>query len=373
MSANVRRTASITIALVISGVILFFGLRPKDLTLANNISWLNAENGIQVNNYGIAFSPPFLEAGGSGSAGHAGLTIELAFQPQTPPSGHFSFLMVFDNGDDSRQLLLGQWRTSLIAMNGDDYAHRRKLKRISVNTAKLPGDILFLTIVTGDKGTRFYCNGKPVATRQDLTLKLPAGSPSRLIVGNSAYGKHTWQGAIFGLAIYRHLLTTDTINTHYHEWQRDRHFGFALQDRPLVAYALDEGKGEKARDLAGTADLELPRRMKVLRREVLTPPWKTHEYNRDFFVDAVLNFIAFIPFGFCAVAALKQLGGRLKAKAFHLAALIGIMTSLLIELTQCWLPSRSSTLLDLILNSLGAVVGVVLYGIVQKRRICSIL
>ena len=367
MPSNAHRVTSIIIAFVILGVILFFGLRPKDLTLTNNVSWLNSDNGIHINKYGIAFSPPFLESSSPGPAGHAGLTIELAFKPEKRSSGIFSILMVLDNGDDTRQLLLGQWRTSLILMNGDDYAHRKKQKRISVNTDELPDDILFLTIVTGGNGTHLYCNGKPVASRQDLTLNIPAGPPSRLIIGNSAYGKHTWQGDIFGLAIYRRALTTDVINTHYHKWMRDRNFGSALQDRPLVAYSLDERRGERARDLTGTADLKLPRRMKVLRRQVLVPPWKSVGYNRDFFMDAALNFIAFIPFGFFAVAALKHQGDRLKAKAFHLAALIGIMTSLLIELSQCWLPSRSSTLLDWVLNSLGAVVGVALYGIFHGR------
>ena len=119
--------------------------------------------------------------------------------------------------------------------------------------------------------------------------------------------------------------------------------------------------------LTGTADLDIPRKMKVLRREVLVPPWKNVQVNRFFFVDVGLNFIAFVPFGFFAVAALTQLGGRLNARAFHLAAPIGIITSLLIELSQCWLPSRSSTLLDLILNSLGTGAGVALYGIFQRR------
>jgi glycopeptide antibiotics resistance protein len=43
------------------------------------------------------------------------------------------------------------------------------------------------------------------------------------------------------------------------------------------------------------------------------------------------------------------------------------MTSLLIEILQSWLPSRSSTLLDLTLNSLGALTGVVCYMIFSKQ------
>ena len=368
MPTITRQVTIICISLVILTGILFFGLRPKDLTLTNNLSWLENENGIHFRKYGIAFSPPFIDTSGPEWAGQERLTIEIAIKTEKKTSGSFRFLLAIDNGDESQQLLLGQWRSWLILMNGDDYAHKKKLKRLSVNTATLPDGILFLTITSGPKGTRLYCNGKTVAAKEDFTLKIPAGEKSRIIVGNSAYGHHSWEGDIYGLAIYTDLLIEETIGEHYENWAGGNHFSYALQNRPLAVYAFDEKEGEWARDLAGTAHLELPGKMKVLRRKILAPPWKNFEYNRDSFIDIVLNVIAFIPFGFFAVAALRQQGGRLKANAFHLAALLCIMTSLLIEISQSWLPSRSSTLLDLILNSLGAILGAALYGIYRKRR-----
>ena len=155
----------ICLALAVLGVILFFGLRPKDLTLTNNVEWLKTENGILVRKFGIAFSPPFIDGGKPGSIGQREFTIELAAKTETLPSGQFRFLLVFDNGDDSRQLLLGQWRSWLILMNGDDYAHKEKRKRLSVNAAVLPSDTLFLTITAGSDGTTLYVNGKKAAAR----------------------------------------------------------------------------------------------------------------------------------------------------------------------------------------------------------------
>jgi glycopeptide antibiotics resistance protein len=39
--------------------------------------------------------------------------------------------------------------------------------------------------------------------------------------------------------------------------------------------------------------------------------------------------------------------------------------SLTIELAQAWIPSRSSQMLDLILNTLGGGIGVLLHGLYQ--------
>lgn len=367
MSDSIRRISTIGIWLVILVGILFFGLRPKDLTLANNIQWLTSQNGIQVNPYGIAYSPPFI-APPPGNKPETELTIELAMQTALPPSGQFSFVLAFDNGDDSAQLLLGQWRSWLILMNGDDYAHKKNRRRLSVNTAKLPEGVLFLTIITGSNGTYLHCNGKLAAAGENLALTIPSGGKSRLLLGNSAYGTQSWRGKIYGLAIYPKVLDVNTIDAHYRSWNRQRHFRFALQDDPLALYAFDEKKGETVRDDAGSADLEIPRPFNVLRRQMLVPPWKNFEFNKGFLVDALLNLVAFVPFGFFTVAMLRQLGGGLRAKAFQLAVLLCALTSLLIEISQSWLPSRSSTLLDLVLNSMGAVVGVAACGFFAEHR-----
>ena len=36
----------------------------------------------------------------------------------------FNFIFAIHNGSDRNQLLLGQWRSWIIAINGDDYDHR---------------------------------------------------------------------------------------------------------------------------------------------------------------------------------------------------------------------------------------------------------
>ena len=363
-----HRAALACLVLVLLAGILFFGLRPKDLILSNNVNWLKDRNGLHFRKYGLAFSPPFIDPSDGGISEQKDLSIELAVKIKIQDSKAFRFLMALDNGDDSRQFVVGQWRAWLIVMNGDDYAHKRKLKRVSLDTTLLSGKILFLTIVLGADGTDVFVNGKPAAAKKDVLLKIPPGNRSRLILGNSAYGIHSWQGDVYGLAIYNRRLAADDVSENYRQWSGSQTFNYALAKHPLAVYFFDEKRGELARDRAGAAHLELPRRMKVLRRKLLALPWEDFEFNRDFVMDVAANFIAFVPFGFVLLAALSQMGARLKAGAFLTAVSIGILTSLFIEISQSWMPSRSSTLLDLILNSAGTVAGVTAYMIYARYR-----
>jgi len=350
------------LALAMLGGILFFGLRPKDLTLCNNIDWISDRNGIQFRKYSIAFSPIFIESGTDG------FSLEMALSPKIRHSDSFSIVLSIDNGVDSQQLVIGQWQSWFIVMNGDDYAHKKKIKRLAVNIETLPPGIQFVTITSGSGGTYLYCNGVATVVKNDFFLKIPEGGKSRIIVGNSAYGKHPWQGDVYGLAIYNRRLAAGDVSENYRQWSGSQTFNYALAKHPLAVYFFDEKRGELARDRAGAAHLELPRRMKVLRRKLLALPWEDFEFNRDFVMDVAANFIAFVPFGFVLLAALSQMGARLKAGAFLTAVSIGILTSLFIEISQSWMPSRSSTLLDLILNSAGTVAGATALMIYARYR-----
>jgi len=119
---------------VILFAILFFGLRPKDFNFSNNVKWTHNESGIRFNKYGIAYTDPIEELRKEKSSGENGFSIEIALKPLNYEEG-FNFIFSLHNGNDRKQLLLGQWRSWIIAMNEDDYDHKRRVKRISVNTA----------------------------------------------------------------------------------------------------------------------------------------------------------------------------------------------------------------------------------------------
>ena len=79
------------------------------------------------------------------------------------------------------------------------------------------------------------------------------------------------------------------------------------------------------------------------------------EWNRYVLRDIVLNVIVYMPLGLVAVLALR----RRRSRAFAASAAIafGFLLSVAMELLQVYLPSRDSSLLDVLTNTLGTAAG----------------
>ena len=98
------------------------------------------------------------------------------------------------------------------------------------------------------------------------------------------------------------------------------------------------------------------------------------EYPRKFLItsrppvyDFIINILGFIPFAYLLMAyrfAAKQVGGIVIAAQRALTA--GMGTSLFIELVQYYIPGRTSSLMDLIANTAGTLIGIA-YFLLEKR------
>jgi glycopeptide antibiotics resistance protein len=94
---------------------------------------------------------------------------------------------------------------------------------------------------------------------------------------------------------------------------------------------------------------------------VLVPPWRVQEYNRSFWNDLFVNILGFIPFGFAVSAWARKDGERKNTTAMGIALLLGAGISLFIELLQVYLPTRDSSLTDVMNNVLGMYLGARLF------------
>ena len=83
--------------------------------------------------------------------------------------------------------------------------------------------------------------------------------------------------------------------------------------------------------------------------------------------DVISNYIGYIPFGFLlALGMLRSQSPAWRRWAPLLATLAGVAMSFTMETTQCWLPQRTSSNLDLALNSAGALSGSLLAWLIEK-------
>ena len=343
-------------------IILAAGLKPRGFRLDNKVSWIKGQPGIRFNRFGIAYTNPLDSLIANRKSNPDEFSFEIAMRPVSYHGYRFEFILALHNGDDSDQLIMGQWRSWLIVMNGDDYAYKGKTNRISVDASASAPTTWFVTIASGQDGTEIFIDGKLAAAKKDLKLEIPTGGKTRLVVGNSANGKHPWRGDIYGLALYRHRLTSREIALHFSRWSKDQTFAFATDAGPFALYLFDEMGGPRALDHSGAnRNLEIPSRMQVLEKKILAGPGNSFNLSRGYIIDVVLNLIGFIPFAFILCATLIRVGGAFDKHAVLMTIAFCFSVSLALEILQAWMPSRSSSMLDLVLNTLGGCIGAFFY------------
>ena len=362
--------AAVICLLMVVGI-LVLGLNPEDFKFTNNVTWLHPSAGLAFGKYGLAYSEPFDWSNlGHGRAANDEWSLELALKVDHKPQEGFSFIFTLHDGDDQSQVMLGQWQHYLILMRGDDYDHSRKLPRLTYDMTPHLSRKSLLSICSGPNGTRLYVNGNLVKANQALKLPLPGQNGGvRFTVGNSVYGIHSWQGHVYGLALYSHALEADQAVRHFRQWQASETFTYAIQGNPALLYLMSEGQGAQAGEqVAGVHHLVIPPLMPVLKKDVLGFPYTAFKFNYFFIEDFVINLVGFMPFGFILTITLAGLKGKANQYRVMWAVAAGLLLSLFIEVTQAWLPSRTSSLIDLVLNTTGTWLGAISAKLIKRPQ-----
>jgi hypothetical protein len=349
-------------------ILLTAGLKHEGFLLINKASWISEQPGIRFNRHGIAFTKSFNSSILVNTNATNRFSIAIALNPANYQSDRFNFILVLHNGKDSEQLVIGQWRSHFIVMNGDDYAHNRKTKRITVDVGTLSPQTRLVSVTSSTEGTRIYLNGVAVRNHQNLMLKIPSGENTRLLLGNSVYAENAWQGDICGLALYNYPLSSQKAAHHYAQWSQNKNFLFAKNDKPRLLYLFDEKKGKRASEHSGSElQLEIPSRMRIPEKRILVFAMQESYLKSGMLTDIFINLVGFMPFGFILLAVFMRLGGAYEKQATILAVAFCFSVSLGVEILQAWIPSRSSHVLDLVMNILGAWMGTLVYRFLEKQ------
>ncbi len=108
--------------------------------------------------------------------------------------------------------------------------------------------------------------------------------------------------------------------------------------------------------------------MRVLKKQILSIPWSHFEPNRGFFSDTIINLLGFVPLGFVLSIVLGGSGRLSNRDVLMTTVAMCFVFSLSIEIAQAWLPSRSSSLQDWVLNTSGGWLGAFIALKGPKRR-----
>jgi concanavalin A-like lectin/glucanase superfamily protein/VanZ like protein len=351
------------ICIIVLACILVAGLWPFHAP-KNDVSW--AGDGLRFGPHGSAISvgpfenEQFLD-------GHSG-TVEAWLKPSSI-KGLKAILAFTGSGGENFALL----------QEGDALVVQRQISMRAENAARIwfrapgvfhPGRNVFVAISFGPQGTAAFVNGRPAG--ETATLGLSAEDfTGRLIVGNFPTANEAWSGELHGLAVYGRSLTASQMAQHYQSWVSEGGPPAAPDGVPLAVYLFNEGSGTIAHNkinrdgtASQAADLAIPAHYFIYDPTFLNSPRRDYSGSWGYWQDVVVNVAGFIPLGACFAAYFSNIGWK-----FPLTSAIGfgLFISLLIEGLQVFLPTRNSSLTDLMTNTAGTIAGVITYRSLAKR------
>jgi len=364
------------ITLVVLATILYLGLWPNNVRSnggihftktpqgrrlvifpPNEVEWLKDGPGLHFGDYGSIFSKTEFAASPNGADG---CTFEVWLAPAVTED-YDTTTLAFSTKENPLQFRLRQLEDSLsVSHDTLDEKHHIHTDKIWVDHVFHERQQLLITLASGSNGTTVYLNGKLRAHHPGFKLKA-TDFTGTFVFGNSPQGHETWGGDLRGMAVYPFEMSVDQAQQNYGIWKSGGKFPPKAVASAGALYYFAEGTGSVTRSaVAGAPDLYIPESYQSLRPILLKPFWREYDGTWGTWIDAFLNVMAFVPFGFFLCAYLKNRGSE--QGAVWRAVIAGFMLSLTIEVGQYFLPMRNSGTTDLITNTTGTWLGALLVG-----------
>ncbi len=360
------------ICLAVLLAILVAGLWPFNFLPKNKVEWLPDRDGVRFHGQGIISGSVLDQKRWQRMFQGRAITIEIRVRPAMETTSAPGIVTLFD-GRTPEIFAIRQWRSHLVVWSrADDPADRKRdvpYQEIGHREAFPKDQEVFIAIASDRSGTALYINGQPVRNypRRSLLAADLSGNPL-LILGNSPDGGNQWTGDIMGIVIYSRVLKPDEVFRDFQFWLQNDTFSIKQQSGLVALYPFYERKGEMIRNVANPDEaLTMSETFKPVQRKVLLSPWHEIRWNLPLFQDVSINILGFIPAGFFFAACLLRKPGRKRLNVYVTVVLLGTGLSLLIELTQAWLPARDSSLADVVCNSAGTMLGIAGYWIWKRK------
>jgi hypothetical protein len=341
--------------LLVLSAILVAGLWPFHVP-RNEVSWSSGSHGLLFGKHGTIVSASPSEA--NAPRGDDSCTLEMWLEPTRLDSGGM-ILAFYRPTNQVVPFAVRQYRGGGLVLERESDNQFGKRTEIYVGDVFKSIKPVFVTVTSGEAGAATYLNGTLIKrfpsfafSRGDLT--------GQLIIGNAPSTTYSWSGQFKGLAIYDRELTAGEVLQRYADWTENRQAD--LKSEGVVAlYLFDEGRGNVVRSQAGSSpDLLIPERFRVVHKRFLEPFWKEFHPGWSYWKDVGINVGGFIPLGFFFCSYFSLVRGI--ERPVLVTILLGFLVSLTIEVLQAFLPTRDSGTTDLITNTFGTALGVILHG-----------
>jgi len=386
MQAQLRRFRKLLglLTLAVLAAILYLGLWPYNFSAPSGVHWLKASSrsrlivippnevewiensrGLHFGDFGSIFSLANFAAGSNSSDG---CTFEVWLEPAVTED--FTTTLAFSTEHNPLQFRLRQLEDSLAVSHDTlDEKGRIHTDKIWVEHVFHEHTPLQITLSSGPNGTGVYLNGKLRRNYDGFHLR-SSDFTGRFVFGNSPVGHETWAGLLKGIAIFPTAVSAQRATEDFAVWNSGSEFAPSVASSAVALFYFKEGQGRVTRsEIAGVPDLILPHSFQTMRPILLKSIWEEYDGNLDYWIDTLLNVIAFVPLGFFMCSYFSSVESVRRPGLITI--LLGFLVSLTIELGQYYLPMRNSGMTDLVTNTLGTALGVWVLGVSRVQRAMS--
>jgi VanZ family protein len=349
------------LCLFVLGSIVVAGLWPFHVP-RNAVSWPRDENGLRFTGHGSAVSASVFRT--NRPPNDRGCSLEILLRPGRITGG--GSILAFDSSPDPQvPFSVRQYGTGLAVQPYLVDEHGKVTQQwFKVDHVFDASKHVFLTITSSKDGIALYVNGVLAGRSLDSEI-LSRELTGRLVLANSTVDD-SWRGEIIGLAIYNRELTPAQVSRHFQSWTPDQG-PLPTGEQSLIAlYLFNERGGNIVHNRVDPAtDLTLPAKYFVLHPALLRSTWNQYSHTRDvwkgwnFWEDLIVNIGGFVPVGLVFSVYFSSV--RYIGRPALVVILLGLFLSFSIEALQRLLPNRDSGMTDLLTNTTGTALGVLLY------------
>lgn len=329
----------------------------------NQVAWIQGENGIRFDAQGTVMSTAPLAIDGRGGA----CSVEMWIKPAN--LWKTGSVLTFYNSQATREFSIEQELTDLLlAMRSRRGEPNRSQDQLRVENVfrKQPA---FITVTADGRQTIVYVDGRLAAVAPQFALSR-RDLAGQIIIATSPWRNHSWAGDLKGLAVYNTALSSAEVQQHYWSWTNGGAPTLDKNASAVALYLFKEHSGHSIPNrVSSEPKLDIPKRFTVIDQLRFESPLSELYSEENYLKNAAINVAGFVPLGF--VCGLYFMTARGTRRTVLISVLIGTAVSLAIEYFQAFLPTRFSGVTDLITNTTGTWIGVMLCKLFVSRTSSS--
>ncbi len=346
----VRKSALLFILTFLLTIILLITLYPFNFYPDNGIHWISGGTGLYFDGQGIAYTDPVFGSGDFQAP--RALSIELCLKELRDSRnwGERNIFSLYD-GSAKPSLLISEW-------GGQIYLRSRleekfySLKKDRRSRPFSRGKRHFVTCTFNDVEKAIYIDGILIE-KKEISLQKGGfeGFSGMLLLGNSYNVSHGWMGELRGLAMYDRVLDAKEVAHHYAVSRKEGMQALSNAPGLKVLYPFNEGSGNTSRNIVNDSlPVHVPLKCTSFKGAFFHLPTR---WMRDF----IFNIMLFIPLGSILVLICNQRGIKNSVTCIISAVVACGLLSLCIEISQLYIPGRAASIIDVVSNTAGAMLG----------------